>query len=111
MAELFAFTYEEKKQMAARTAQLLKEEIGLKGDAIQAVYLIPEIDEGHMTIEQVEEQYGPQVARILHGLNRIQQLYQKNPVIEASSSCIRRIPLLKARTSVTCCFHSLKICG
>ena len=49
MAELFAFTYEEKKQMAARTAQLLKEEIGLKGDAIQAVYLIPEIDEGHMT--------------------------------------------------------------
>ena len=85
MAELFAFTYEEKKQMAARTAQLLKEEIGLKGDAIQAVYLIPEIDEGHMTIEQVEEQYGPQVARILHGLNRIQQLYQKNPVIESEN--------------------------
>ena len=85
MAELFAFTYEEKKQMATRTAQILEEEIGLKGDAIQAVYLIPEIDEGRMTIEQVEEQYGPQVARILHGLNRIQQLYQKNPVIESEN--------------------------
>ncbi len=85
MAELFAFTYEEKKQMAARTAQLLEEEIGLRGDAIQAVYLIPEIEDGRMTIEQVEDQYGPQVVRILHGLNRIQQLYQKNPVIESEN--------------------------
>ena len=85
MASLFAFTYAERKQMAAQTAAILEEEIGLKGDAIQAVYLIPEIDEGHMTLEQVEEQYGLQVARILHGLNRIQQLYQKNPVIESEN--------------------------
>ena len=85
MAALFAFTYAERKQMAAQTAAILEEEIGLKGDAIQAVHLIPEIDEGRMTLEQVEEQYGPQVARILHGLNRIQQLYQKNPVIESEN--------------------------
>ena len=85
MAALFAFTYAERKQMAAQTAAILEEEIGLKGDAIQAVYLIPEIDEGRMTLEQVEEQYGPQVARILHCLNRIQQLYQKNPVIESEN--------------------------
>ena len=62
-----------------------EEEIGLKGDAIQAVHLIPEIEDGRITIEQVEEQYGPQVARILHGLNRIQQLYQKNPVVESEN--------------------------
>ena len=85
MAELFAFTYEEKKKMAAQTAQILEEEIGLKGDAIQAVYLIPEIEEGCITMEQVEEQYGNQVLRILQGLNRIQQLYQKNPVIESEN--------------------------
>ena len=85
MAELFAFTYEEKKKMAAQTAEILEEEIGLKGDAIQAVYLIPDIEEGRTTIEKVEEEYGPQVARILHGLNRIQQLYQKNPVIESEN--------------------------
>ena len=85
MAALFAFTYAERKQMAAQTAAILEEEIGLKGDAIQAVHLIPEIDEGRMTLEQIEEQYGPQVARILHGLNRIQQLYQKNPVIESEN--------------------------
>ena len=85
MAEMFAFTYEEKKKMASQTAEILREEIGLKGDALQAVMLIPEVDEGKLTLEEVEAQYGPQVSRILHGLNRIQQLYQKNPVIESEN--------------------------
>ena len=85
MAEMFAFTYEEKKKMAAQTAEILREEIGLKGDALQAVSLIPEIDEGKLSLEDVEAQYGSQVSRILHGLNRIQQLYQKNPVIESEN--------------------------
>ena len=82
---MFAFTYEEKKKMASQTAEILREEIGLKGDALQAVTLIPEVDEGKLTLEEVEAQYGPQVSRILHGLNRIQQLYQKNPVIESEN--------------------------
>jgi len=85
MANLFAFTYEEKKRMAVQTAAILEEEIGLKGDAIQAVYLIPEIEEGRLTAEQVREEYGDQVSRILHGLNRIQLLYQKNPVVESEN--------------------------
>ena len=85
MANLFAFSYEEKKRMAAQTAAILEEEIGLKGDAIQAVYLIPEIEDGRLTMEQVKEQYDDQVVRILHGLNRIQQLYQKNPVVESEN--------------------------
>ena len=85
MAEMFAFTYEEKKKMASQTAEILREEIGLKGDALQAVTLIPEVDEGKLTLDEVEAQYGPQVSRILHGLNRIQQLYQKNPVIESEN--------------------------
>lgn len=85
MADLFAFTYEEKKRMAAQTAEILEEEIGLKGEAVEAVYLIPEIEAGHTTIEAVEAEHGPQVARILHGLNRIQQLYLKNPVIESEN--------------------------
>ena len=82
---MFAFTYEEKKKMAAQTAEILREEIGLKGDALQAVSLIPEIDEGKLSLEDVEAQYGPQVSRILHGLNRIRQLYEKNPVIESEN--------------------------
>ena len=85
MADLFDFTYEEKKRMAAQTAEILEDEIGLKGDAVQAVYLIPEIEDGRLTMEQVKEEYGEQVLRILHGLNRIQQLYKKNPVIESEN--------------------------
>ena len=71
--------------MAAQTAAILEEEIGLKGDALEAVYLIPEIEAGRTTIEAVEDSHGPQVARILHGLSRIQQLYLKNPVIESEN--------------------------
>ena len=85
MADLFAFTYEEKKQMAAQTAEILDEEIGLKGDAVKAVYLIPEIEEGKLTTEDVRAEYGDQVLRILHGLNRIQLLYKKNPVVESEN--------------------------
>ncbi|MEE3446465.1 MAG: TGS domain-containing protein, partial [Prevotella sp.] len=85
MAEKFAFTYEEKKRMAAQTAKILTEEIGLKGDAIEAVELIPEIEAGHMSIEEVEQTHSESVARILHGLNRIQQLYEKNPAVESEN--------------------------
>ena len=85
MAEKFAFTYEQKKRMAAQTAEILTEEIGLKGDAIEAVNLIPEIEAGHTTIEEVEQQHGESVARILRGLNRIQQLYDKNPAVETEN--------------------------
>ena len=85
MAEQFAFTYEEKKRMAAQTAEILEEEIGLKGDAIEAVLLIPELEEGNLTLEEVKAQHSEQVARILEGLNRIQQLYKKNPVVESEN--------------------------
>ncbi len=85
MAKEFAFTYEEKKELAAQTADILTSEIGLKGDAIQAVMLTPEVDEGRITIDEVEQQYGASVARILHGLDRIRQLYEKNPSVESEN--------------------------
>ena len=71
--------------MAAQTAEILEEEIGLKGDAIEAVLLIPELEEGNLTLEEVKAQHSEQVARILEGLNRIQQLYKKNPVVESEN--------------------------
>ncbi|MBR5747535.1 MAG: bifunctional (p)ppGpp synthetase/guanosine-3',5'-bis(diphosphate) 3'-pyrophosphohydrolase [Prevotella sp.] len=85
MVEEFTFTYEEKKKMAAQTAEILTEEIGLKGDAIQAVHLIPEIEASHLTMEAVAEQYGESVVKILQGLDRIHQLYKKNPVVESEN--------------------------
>ena len=85
MAEKFTFTYEEKKKMAVQTAEILTEEIGLKGDATEAVLLIPEIEAGHITLEEVEKTKGESVARILHGLERIRQLYEKNPAVESEN--------------------------
>ena len=85
MVEEFTFTYEEKKKMAAQTAEILTEEIGLKGDAIQAVHLIPEIEEGKLSMADVEAQYGASVARILEGLDRIRQLYKKTPAVESEN--------------------------
>ena len=85
MADLFSFTYDEKKKMAAQTAEILTEEIGLKGDAIQAVHLIPDIEEGKLSMADVEAQYGSSVVRILQGLDRIRQLYKKNPVVESEN--------------------------
>ena len=54
MVKEFTFTYEEKKKMAAQTAEILTEEIGLKGDAIQAVHLIPDIEEGKLSMADVD---------------------------------------------------------
>ena len=85
MAKDFAFSYEERQKMASQTAEILTQEIGLKGDAIQAVLLVPDIEEGHLAMEDVEGQYGSQVAQILHGLDRVRQLYQKNPVVESEN--------------------------
>jgi len=71
--------------MAAQTAEILTEEIGLKGDATEAVLLIPEVEAGHITLEEVEKTKGESVARILHGLERIRQLYEKNPSVESEN--------------------------
>ena len=68
-----------------QTAQLVVEEIGLRRDAVIAILLRPSIEEGNLTIENVQAEFGESVARILHGLQRIQQLYKKNPVIESEN--------------------------
>ena len=85
MASQFAFTYAQKKEMASQTAAILTDEIGLKGDAVQAVLLGPDLDEGFITLDEIRNQYGESVACILEGLDRIQQLYKKNPVVESEN--------------------------
>ena len=85
MADLFSFTYEEKKKMATQTAAILTEEIGLGDDAVEACLLLPDVDEGQISSEEVKVRYGESVARIINGLGRIRQLYEKNPVIESEN--------------------------
>ena len=85
MADLFSFTYEEKKKMAAQTAAILTEEIGLGDDAVEACLLLPDVDKGQITPDEVKARHGESVARIINGLERIRQLYEKNPVIESEN--------------------------
>ena len=71
--------------LSFQTAQLVVDEIGLKRDSVLAVLLRPSVEEELLTVDEVHTQFGESVARILHGLHRIQELYQKNPVIESEN--------------------------
>lgn len=68
-----------------QTAKILVDETGLKRDAVLAILLRYSVETGLLTVDDVERAYGQSVARILHGLRRIQELYQKNPVIESEN--------------------------
>ena len=67
------------------TAKIVVDEIGLRRDAVLAVMLHPCVDAGFLSIDEVSSSYGSAVGRILHGLQRIQELYKKNPVIESEN--------------------------
>ncbi len=71
--------------MGFRTALIVVEEIGLKRDAVLAILLHPSVADGYATIDDVREQFGESVARILHGLMRIAELYAKKPVVESEN--------------------------
>jgi GTP pyrophosphokinase len=71
--------------MAIETASILTEDIGLGGDVVEACLLLPDVDAGMITSDEVKEQKGASVARIIEGLERIRQLYEKNPVVESEN--------------------------
>ena len=71
--------------LSFQTAMLVVDEIGLRRDGVLAVLLRPSVEEGHLTVDEVRTLFGDSVARILHGLQRIQELYQKNPVVESEN--------------------------
>ena len=68
-----------------QTAILAVAEIGLRRDAVLAIMLYPCIESGLLETDQVGTEYGDAVGRILHGLQRIQALYKKNPVVESEN--------------------------
>ena len=68
-----------------QTALIVVEEIGLRRDAVLATLLRTNFEAGYITADEVGETYGPAVALILSGLQRIHSLYEKNPVIESDN--------------------------
>lgn len=67
------------------TALIVASEIGLTRGAILGVMLHTCVSCGFCTPEQVEKEFGIDVAGIIKGLNRIVELYQKNPSIESEN--------------------------
>lgn len=67
------------------TSLIVAEEIGLTRAAILGVMLHSCVKSGYCTPEQVHADFGEDVAGIIRGLNRIQELYDKNPSIESEN--------------------------
>ena len=66
-----------------QTALLAVEEIGLRRDAVMAIMLRACADQESLTVDEAARRFGPVVGRILHGLRRIEELYQNTPVAES----------------------------
>ena len=68
-----------------QTAILVVDEIGLRRDSVIAVMLRPCVEAGILSTDEAAKAYGEAVGRILQGLQRIQELYKKNPVVESEN--------------------------
>ena len=71
--------------MALQTAQIAVDEIGLKRDGVLAILLYAVAETDDAGLENIRQEFGDSVARIIHGICKIQELYKKNPVIESEN--------------------------
>ena len=67
------------------TAVLVSREIGMSAAAIIGVILNSAVLSGASTIEDVEQDFGTDVAHILRGLMRIRELYSKSATVESEN--------------------------
>ena len=68
-----------------QTALILLQEMGMKRASVLSVMLNDAVRSGDLPLEEVEHDYGTDVARIVHGLIRVQELYTKSPTIESEN--------------------------
>ena len=71
--------------LSLQTAQIAVDEIGLKRDGVMAILLYTGLPCYGEAPYNVAEDFGENVARIIHGLQRIQELYKKNPIVESEN--------------------------
>ena len=68
-----------------QTAKIAVDEIGLRRDGVIAILLYAVTGATAADLEEIKAEFGDNVARIIHGLVKIQELYKKNPVIESEN--------------------------
>ena len=68
-----------------QTAVIVAEEIGMRRASILGVMLHDTVRTGTYTADEVSREFGEDVAGIIRGLIRVQELYQKSPSIESEN--------------------------
>ena len=68
-----------------QTAIIVVDEMGMRRAAIVSILLHDIVKCGHMSTDEVANQFGADVAGILRGLVRTASLYEKNPTIESEN--------------------------
>ena len=69
----------------AETALIIAEEIGLNRASILGVMLSGTVLCGAASVEEIEKDFGEDVANILHGMLRIRDLYAKSATVESEN--------------------------
>ena len=69
-----------------QTSLLAIDEIGLRRDAVMAIMLQPCVAAGLLSTDEAAQTFGPAVGHILHGLQRIRELY--NPTAEGAQASL-----------------------
>ena len=70
---------------ALQTAEIAVNEIGLRRDGVIAILMQTSVVDGYQTIDDINQKYGEGVAHIIRGLQRINELYKRTPVIESEN--------------------------
>ena len=68
-----------------QTAIIVAEEIGMKRASVLSIMLHEPVKYGLCTLEFVQKEYGEDVAGIIKGLVKINELYSKSPTIESEN--------------------------
>ena len=68
-----------------QTAVIVAEEIGLNRASILGIMLHDTVTCGYYTLEDIKKVYGDDVATIIKGLFRVDELYTKSPTIESEN--------------------------
>jgi GTP pyrophosphokinase len=67
------------------TAIIVSNEIGLTRGAVLGIMLHSCVHSGYCTADEVEKEFGKDVANIIHGINRVLELYEKTPSVESEN--------------------------
>lgn len=71
--------------LSLQTAQIAVDEIGLKRDGVLAILLYAGTNADAKDDDEIRQMFGESVARIIHGLCKIKELYTKSPVVESEN--------------------------